>query len=427
MAAVVLTALPSAAAPPTYRVDYVVTIRRKDPTKAHIRWLLAGIEEIADFRLVFRDARATGVSGTGRLAWEGRTLRWTPGSPYAHLAYTVDIDHHRPPNGPRFDGHADPEWIAARALHLFPEIHVNFRPGAEQAHSAARLLFRLPRGWRSAATGERLGDDVYAVDEPGKRFDRPRGWLLLGHIARHRRTVAGMTVTVASAPGTGIDPHRILRLYARAVPILAGPLGPPPPRLLVVSAPDPMWHGGLSGEDSFFVNGRIPLRSPDKTSTYLHELFHVWFPLRVANDGHWISEGLAEYYSLALQHRAGRLSDAGFARGILLFRRFGRWNLDLSRTHESAALNNSAPLVMHWIDREIARVTGGQHGLDDAVRTVVADGGPLTTAAFLRAVNRTAGRDFTPLFRRHVYRGEPPPTPAPEAPQTGLPVLGPVR
>jgi predicted metalloprotease with PDZ domain len=304
---------------------------------------------------------------------------------------------------------------------------VSFRPGAEQAHSQARLLFRLPRGWRSAAPGERLADDTYAVDEPGKRFDRPRGWFLLGHIARHHRTVSGMTLTVATAPGVGLDPHRLLRLYARTIPLLAGPLGPPPPRLLVVSAPDPMWHGGLSGEDSFFVNGHIPLRSADKTSTYLHELFHVWFPLRVADDGHWISEGLAEYYSLALQHRAGRLSDPGFARGISLFRRFGRWNMDLSRTHESTALNNSAPLVVHWIDCEIRRVTGGQHGLDDAVRSLVADGGPLTTASFLRAVNRTAGRDFTPLFRRHVYRGEPPPPTAAEASPLGLPVPGAVR
>jgi hypothetical protein len=422
-----LTTLPTSAAPPTYRVDYVVTIRGRDPTRAHVRWLLAGIEEIAAFRLVFRDARTTDVSGTGRLAWEGRTLHWTPGGPYAHLSYTVAIDHRRPPTGPRFDGYAAPDWIATRALHLFPEIHVNFHPGADHARSQARLLFHLPRGWRSAATGERLGTETYAVQEPGKRFDRPRGWFLLGHIARHRRTVAGMTVTVGTAPGTGLDPHRLLRLYARTIPLLAGPLGPPPPRLLVVSAPDPMWHGGLSGEESFFVNGRIPLRSPDKTSTYLHELFHVWFPLRVAADGHWISEGLAEYYSLALQHRTGRLSDQAFARGIALFRRFGHWGMDLSRTHEPAALNNSAPLVVYWIDREIGRVTGGQHGIDDAVRTLVHDESPLTTASFLRAVNRTAGRDFTPLFRRHVYRGEPPPGPAPEASPRGLPVPGPVR
>src|SRR5438445_476378 len=305
-AVIALVALPVAApaAAPTFSVDYVVSIRRGDPGHARVRWLLAGIDEIESFRLVFRDGRTSRVTGTGTLAWHDRTLLWTPGGPYAHLAYTV---------------------------------------------------------------------------------------------------------TIAVAPGSALDPRRLLRLYARTVPLLESVLGPPPPRLLVVSAPDPMWHGGLSGEDSFFVNGRIPLRSPDKTSTYLHELFHVWQPFRPKADGRWISEGLAEYYSLALQHRAGRLSDRSFARGIRLFARYGRWGADLSRTRHPAVLNNSAPLVMWWIDQEIRRLTGGRHTLDDAVRALVNEHARLSTASFLRAVNRTADRDFTPLFRRHVYRGERPP------------------
>ena len=74
-----------------------------------------------------------------------------------------------------------------------------------------------------------------------------------------------------------------------------------------------------------------------------------------------------------------------------------------------AALNNSAPLVLYWIDVEIARLTGGRRSLDDAVRALAHDGGTLTTASFLRAVNRAAGHDLTPPFRRHVRRGEPPP------------------
>ena len=170
-----------------------------------------------------------------------------------------------------------------------------------------------------------------------------------------------------------------------------------------------MWHGGLSGEDSFFVHGRIPIRSPDKTCSYLHELFHVWQPFHPSADGRWVSEGLAEYYSLALPYRAGRLSPQTFVRGLALFERYGRWGSDLTRTRVPAALNNSAPLVMHWLDHEIRRVTDGHRCLDDAVRSLAHEGGTLTTASFLRAINQAAGRDFTPLFRRHVYRGEPPP------------------
>ena len=404
-----LVALPVAAhaTAPTFSVDYVVTVRRRDPGHLHVRWLLAGIDEIDAFRLVFRDDRTTRVTGTGTLAWHDHTLLWTPGGPYAHLAYTVAVERRRPP-GPHFDSYAGPDWIATRALHLFPEINVSFRAGTVRAKSRARLVFRLPRGWRVATAARRLADDTFAVEEPAKRFDRPRGWFLFGHIARHTRQVAGLPITVAVAPGSGLDARRLLGLYGRTVPLLESVLGPPPPRLLVVSAPDPMWHGGLSGEDSFFVNGHIPLRSPDKTSTYLHELFHAWRPFRPRADGRWISEGLAEYYSLALQHRAGRLSDRSFARGIRLFARYGRWDIDLSRTRQPAALNNSAPLVMYWIDQEIRRVTNGRRSLDDAVRMLVGERGRLSTASFLRVVNGTADCDFTPLFRRHVYRGECP-------------------
>ena len=249
---VALVALPVAAraAAPTFSVDYVVTIGRGDPGHAHVRWLLAGIDEIEAIRLVFRDERTTRVTGTGTLVWHDRTLLWTPGGPYAHLAYTVAIDHRRPP-GAHFDSHAERDWVATRALHLFPEINVRFRPGTVRAKSRARLVFRLPRGWRVAAAARRLADDTFAVEEPAKRFDRPRGWFALGRIARHSRLIAGLPVTVAVAPGSALDARRLLRLYARTLPLLASVLGPPPPRLLVVSAPDPMWHGGLSGEDSF--------------------------------------------------------------------------------------------------------------------------------------------------------------------------------
>ena len=391
---------------PTFSVDYIVRISREDPRKAHVRWILAGIDEIRSFRLVFRDDRASDVSGTGRLVWHDRTLLWTPGGPYAHLRYTIAIDN---PRGTHLDSHATDDWVATRALYLFPEINVSFREGAQQARSRARLSFRLPHGWKSVAALEPLGDGTFAVDEPGKRFDRPRGWFLLGNVTRHRRRIEGMDVTVAIAPGSALDGRRLLRLYAGTVPELARILGAPPARLLVVSAPDPMWHGGLSGEDSFFVNGRIPLRSPDKTSTYLHELFHVWQPFRPGPDAQWVAEGLAEFYSLDLQRRAGRLSDATFARGIALFARYGRAGADLTSARDGAALNNSAPLVMHHLDREIRKASAGRRSLDDAVHALARERGRVTTARFLRAVNRAAGHDLTPLFTRFVRRGELPP------------------
>jgi predicted metalloprotease with PDZ domain len=382
----------------------VVRISRRHPDRAEVRWLLAGIDEIVSFRLELRDDRITEVTGSGRIVRNGRTIRWTPGGPYAQLRYDVAVPRGRPPAG-RFESFATADWVATRALHLFPEINVTFRSGSRGRRGRGRLLLRLPRGWQSVTALPSLGDDAWSVEDPNARFPRPRGWMLLGRFATAERRIAGADVTVATVPGSRLDVPRLLKLYRRIMPRMATLLGPPPPRLLLVSATDPMWRGGLSGEHSFFVNGGVPLRSPDQTSTYLHELFHVWQPFRPGPDGRWITEGLAEYYSLALQRDAGRLSPERFARGIELLARYGRWDVDLARTDVPAALNNSAPFVLFRLDEEIRRATGGRRSLDDVVRATAAAGGTVSTAAFVRTVNHVAGRELGPFFQRHVFRG----------------------
>src|SRR5207247_10036644 len=108
-----------------------------------------------------------------------------------HRGYTVAIYHCRPP-GARFDSHAARDWIATRALYLFPEINVSFREGTREAASRARLVFRLPRGWHSAAALAPLEENVFAVDEPGKRLARPGGRVPLGRLAARRRRRAGL-------------------------------------------------------------------------------------------------------------------------------------------------------------------------------------------------------------------------------------------
>ena len=69
-----------------------------------------------------------------------------------------------------------------------------------------------------------------------------------------------------------------------------------------------MWHGGISGENSFYMHGSRPLRTPDKTSPYLHELFHVLQPFRPAGDADWLMEGLAEGL---MRFHAERMSVSG--------------------------------------------------------------------------------------------------------------------
>jgi len=80
-------------------------------------------------------------------------------------------------------------------------------------------------------------------------------------------------VELARVPGAKPSAQEIFLFLDQTLPGLKKLLYAGDGRLLVVNAPDPMWHGGISGEQSFFMHAGRPLRTPDKTSPYLHELF----------------------------------------------------------------------------------------------------------------------------------------------------------
>ena len=391
----------------TFSVTYTVEISAADPATAHVRWDLEGIDEIHRLRLNFDPERFTAFEGNGDLERRRGQIIWTPGGPYGHLTYTAALNHRRAP-GKGYDSYAGNGWILNRTRDLFPRSAVLFRPEVEaNPESRARLVFRLPRGWEVATVMPPAGPHRFIVESPG-RFDHPRGWLLLGHFRRSEST-AGMTaITVAGVPPMRVPPERVLALVEQAGPVLQALFGRTLPRLLIVVAPDPTWRGGLSGEDSFFMHGDRPLRTPDRTSPYLHELFHVAAPFRPAPDAHWVTEGLAEYYTLEIQRRIGRLDDAGYAKGLSLFARYGVWGHDFTQTPDRAIRNNSAPLVMATLDRRIRKATGGARGLDQVVAALAADGGTVSTARFLGAVGRVAGKSFAGFFREHVYKGTRP-------------------
>jgi hypothetical protein len=397
-----------AAAKETFSIDYIVTVSKAEPGIARVRWELAGIQEIKRFRLRFPASRFAAFQGTGTLEPDNDGLLWTPGKPYAHLSYRVQVNHARG-RQLRFDSYASTDWIVTRAHDLFPRIDVDCLPDTKwPPKSRARLIFRLPPGWRSAAALTPLGTDTYQLSDPGKILDRPRGWFALGKFDLDRQEIARIMVELARAPGAKLAAKDILRFLDQTLPALQKLLHAEPANLLVVSAPDPMWHGGISSEHSFFIHAGRPLRTPDKTSPYLHELFHVLQPYKPAADADWIEEGLAEFYSLELQRRAGLIDAAAFARALEYFQRYGLWNVDLTLQQDNAATNNSAPLVMYALDQRIQRATAGKKRLDDVVTLLAQEGGEVSTARFLQVVNQVSGKKFTKFFDHHVMRGDPP-------------------
>jgi len=398
----------SARAKETFSIDYVVTISAATPHIAEVRWELAGIEEVARLKLTFPADRYSTFAGSGTLQPLPDGMLWEPGGPYAHLTYQVEINHARGKQQ-RYDSYAGNGWIVTRARDLFPRIGITYHTGTTASpKSRARLIFRLPRGWRSAAPFASAGPATYPLSQPGNTLDRPRGWFVLGRFDLDRQEIDQVMVEIARLPGTTFSPRNLFDFLDRTLPTLKKLLVATPAHILVVSAPDPMWHGGISGENSFFMHTGRPLRTPDKTSPYLHELFHVLQPYKPGPDADWIEEGLAEFYSLELQRRAGLIDAPAYGRALGYFERYGLWNVDFTQQHDNAATNNSAPLVMYAIDQRIQRATAGKKRLDDAVSELAREGGEVSTARFLRAVNQASGKDFAKFFDRHVSHGIPP-------------------
>jgi hypothetical protein len=403
-----VTARARATAKATYSIDYIVTISKNHPEIVRVRWELSGIEEVQWLRLRFPANRISQLHGSGTLESTPDGVIWTPGGPYAHLTYLVNINHVRGQHG-RYDSYAAPDWIVTRAHDLFPRIAVEYHARTNvESRSRARLIFRLPSGWHSAAALASIGPDTYRLSEPGKTLDRPRGWFALGKVDLQHREIAGIMVQVVRVTHTGVSSNDLFTFLEGTLPALKKLLLAEPETVLVISAPDPMWHGGISGESSVFMHAARPLRTPDKTSPYLHELFHVLQPYKPGADGDWIEEGLAEFYSLELQRRAGLIDAAAYARALGYFERFGTWHVDLTQQQDNAATNNSAPLVMYALDQHIQRVTAGKQRLDDVVTRLAKQGGTVDTARFRRAVSAVTGKPFATFFERHVLHGEPP-------------------
>lgn len=411
LAFLLVTAAAIAAEPPareTFAIDYVVTIDAKHPETARIRWEVMGADEVEAFEFAAPPSRFSRISGSGEVQIVDGSVRWEPLGPYGHLEYRVRVDHPRGDRG-RYDSYAGDGWVVTRARDLFPPVKFSFKPGKEGAkpRSRSRLQLRLPTGWRSVTAHAALEPNLYQLSSPNV-LSRPTGWIAAGDLDVSHQEIDGVMVRIARAADSKLPVDAIYAMLADAIPRLRKMFRGMPPDLLIVSAGDPMWRGGLSAYRSMFLHGDRPLRTPDKTAPVLHELIHVTQPFRAAADADWIVEGLAEYYSLELQRRAATLTSQGFGKGLESFAKYGLWGVDLRTQHDNAATNNSAPLVMYALDQRIQRETAGKQRLDDVVRVLAEERGEVSTNVFRAAVRKVTGKKLDKFFARHVERGEKP-------------------
>jgi hypothetical protein len=201
-------------------------------------------------------------------------------------------------------------------------------------------------------------------------------------------------VTVAGPMDQGVRRMDILAFLNWNLPKLRALVDELPERILIVSARDEMWRGGLSGPNSLYLHADRPLISENGTSTLLHELVHVVTRLRARDGGDWIVEGLAEYYSLKLMWRSGTISRQRYQRG---FRQLARWAgdvelADLATDRARGPVTARAVLLFRELDREIYRESGRERNLDDVVRRLTANREPVDLERLRDAVESVLGK-----------------------------------
>jgi predicted metalloprotease with PDZ domain len=183
-----------------------------------------------------------------------------------------------------------------------------------------------------------------------------------------------------------------------------------PPRLLIVSAGDPMWRGGLSGPASVFVHSDRPLISENRTSTLLHELVHVALGIRGDEESDWIVEGLAEYYSLETLRRSGSISAQRHKEAL---HRLGRWaqrSTTLFAKNSTGATTARAVMALRAADAEIRGATGGKASLDDVARKLAGERGMVSLVRLQKAAQEVAGRPLHSLEREQLSKSIAGPT-----------------
>ena len=380
---------PDQVAPPEFRyeVRYDVVLRAGDDRADVTVTLGEGAHNVAWLRFNTKPGRHADFTGDGEVTTDGNYVTWTPPDDGGAISYVVRINHRR---GNAYDARVTPDWAILRGDDLVPPVRIRKE---EFAESDATLRVRVPEGWSFVAPYPKKEDGVFEIEHRDRGFDRPTGWMAAGRLGIRRERIAKVRVAVAGPMNQGVRRMDIMAFMNWNLPRLRAIVPEMPRQLLVVSARDEMWRGGLSGPDSLYLHADRPLISENGTSTLLHELVHVATGLRGADGGDWVVEGLAEYYSLKLMWRSGTITDERYETA---FEKLAEWGKKArgSRLDGPSAvgpLQARAVLIMRSLDREIYKATGKQASLDEVVRLLVSDGSKVDTASFAAAVTEVMG------------------------------------
>jgi len=375
-----------------YDLDYTFSFLPDDKS-AHVTIRLsnnAGLIKRLSFN--FDPVQHIQFEGDGEVKIEANNLTWHPPKEGGSLSYRVKIDRKR--DSGTYNAYFSKDWAIFRGEHLVPSVKVVTKPKAE---SRAQLRFNIPAGWAAATAYEPLEKFNFAIDNPQRRFDRPKGWMAVGNMGIRKEQILNTHVVVAGPKYQGIRRQDIIAFLNWNLPELVAVFPDFYQHFLIVSAGDPMWRGGLSGPGSFYIHKDRPMISGNGTSTLIHELVHTAMRINGGDNDDWIVEGFAEFYSLEIMRRSGTISERRYK---IAMSKLQQWGTDIKKLRVKRShgpITARAVLLMKELDNEIKKITGNTASLDDVVRVFAREQGKVSLAQLRRIAKEVAGTSLKSL------------------------------
>ncbi|MGY2292674.1 hypothetical protein ACW9H6_23230 [Pseudomonas sp. SDO528_S397] len=292
---------------------------------------------------------------------------WQPAADNASLTYRVRLTHARKKGV--YEARMTPSWALFRGEDLVPTAKLDQQDGVELV---SRLSFDLPPGWKSVETAwPRVGKNTFRIDNVSRLFDRPTGWMLAGTLGSRRLRLGETEITVASPKGQGLHRMEVLTLLTFVWPQVQAVFPRHPDKLLVVGAGDPMRRGVFASRDSIYLNSRTALVSENGSSPLIREVVQAVGRFKDHQNSDWISEGLAEYYSIELLRRAGGISDDRYTAIQTRLSKQGKGVTTLRGERINPAAVARAVVLLQELDREIRLKTHNKRSLDDVTQAVM--------------------------------------------------------
>lgn len=403
---VALTLSAASAAAATYDAHYRVEARPQNGT-LHVELKLSGDNLPSRVELSIDPQRHRTFASTDRIEVAGSKVTWRPQGKFSRISYDFVVNHER--SAGRYDSLMTKDWALFRGDKMVPRLSTTAVKGLE---ARTTLEFVLPEGWTEAtpypmvksSEGSSGKSEPLRIDDPARKLDRPLGWMLIGKLGKRSESITGIQTVIAAPVGDSARRQDMLSFLNWNLPHLVKVFPDFPKRIVVVSAGDPMWRGGLSGPRSLFIHADRPLISENRTSTLLHELVHVAMGMRADEESDWIVEGFAEYYSLETLRRSGGIGNQRYEQALRRLEQWGARSPNLFDQRSAGATTARAVLALKAADAEIRAATGDKHSLDDVARELAHLTGPVDLPILQSIARRIAGRTVRSLERSALLK-----------------------